>query len=114
MKVTKKQIGGGWKVLIDGKQVGGVSKQGTAGGLFLPWRPWLCTDKVGSDGDPVLQMLQPQSSVDGAVEVVRLAATSAAARVNDRVTFIGVGMTADRAAKFANAMAKKIGEEARP
>lgn len=110
MKVTKKRIGGGWQVLIDGKPVGGVSKQGTAGGLLLPWRPWLYTDKVGSDGDQVLRMLQPQSSVEGAVEAVRLAATSAAAKVTDRVSFIGVGMTADRAAKFANAMRRKIAE----
>lgn len=110
MKVTKKRIGGGWELLIDGKPVGGVSKQGTAGGLLLPWRPWLYTDEIDSDGDRVLRMLQSQSSADGAFEAVRLAATSAQANVTKRVSFIGIGMTADRAAKFANAMKRKIAE----
>lgn len=115
MKTTKRKMRGhnAWEVLIDGKVVGEVFKQGTADGLFLPFRPAVATGKVDPDEGPIMRVLQAQSTLDGAVEAVRLAATSAAAKVNDRVTFIGVGMTADRAAKFANAMAKKIAEEAR-
>lgn len=114
MKVTKRRIGGGWKVLIDGEQVGGVSPQGTAGGLFLPWRPWLLTGEVGSDGDPVLRMLQPQSSVEGAVEAVRLAAATSRAKVTDRIEFIGVGMTQEKTDQFAAGIRRRLAKEPRP
>lgn len=106
MKITKKKVSGEsrWIVKIDGAAVGEVSVQNTAGGLFLPYRPCLYTDKVCEDGDKVLRMLGMQSTLDGAVEALALACrkpTEAVAVVSDRVTFIGVGMTQKKADQFA-------------
>ena len=87
------------------------------GGVEMMHRPYLHMAKPGPDGEPyTLRQLAAKNTLAEAVEVVKAALEShgAVVEVTDRVTFIGVGMTADRAAKFANAMAKKIAEEARP
>jgi hypothetical protein len=107
---------------------GGASKMTVAeinreliGGVSMKYRPYIhMRDKRGPDGedyyirgeDYYLRGLPGCDTLDDAVEAVRSALVPAAVvEVTDRVSFIGVGMTADRAAKFANAMSRKIAEE---
>jgi hypothetical protein len=105
-----------WLVLQGGatKMIVAEISRELIGGVSMKYRPYIhMRDKRGPDGeDYYLRGLPGCDTMDDAVEAVRSALVPAAVvEVTDRVSFIGVGMTADRAAKFANAMSRKIAEE---
>jgi hypothetical protein len=108
-----------WWVLEGGKVRTTVAEvvRELVGGVEMMYRPYLHLLNPSADGEPyTLRQLAARHTLEEAVEVVRAALEPPAAvvEVNDRVTFVGVGMTPDRAAKFANAMSRKIAEEPRP
>ena len=87
------------------------------GGVVLQYRPYLhMTDKPGPDGESYyLRQLAAKNTLAEAVEVISLAIEPpvVAADVADRVTFIGVGMTQDKANKFAAGIRKRMDKPAR-
>ena len=101
-----------WWVLL-GSTIGEINREMT-GGVVMQYRPYLhMRDKPGPDGeDYYLRALSAKDTLAEAVEMIReKLAEPEVVKVTDKVAFIGVGMTADRAAKFANAMSRKIAEE---
>lgn len=110
MKATRRKIPGrtAWEVIVGGEVVGEVFKQGTGDGLFLPFRPAVPTGKIDPEEGPIMRLLLAQSTLEGAVEAVRLATASKTAAVSDRVTFIGVGMTQEKADKFAASIRRRM------
>lgn len=100
-----------WIVRSGRKVVAEVNRQLT-GGVKMQYRPYLRIDKPAEGSNYSWKILAARDSLDDAVEVVRsaLQPQATAAKVTDRVTFIGVGMTAAQTAKFANAMRRKIAE----
>ena len=105
-----------WWVLKGGEvrmTIGEINRELT-GGVVMQYRPYLhMRDKPGPDGeDYYLRSLSAKDTLAEAVEMIReKLAEPEVVKVTDKVAFIGVGMTADRAAKFANAMSRKIAEE---
>jgi len=105
-----------WWVLQGGEvrsTIGEINREMT-GGVVMQYRPYLhMRDKPGPDGeDYYLRSLQAKDTLEEAVEVIREKLSEPVeVAVTSRVSFVGVGMTADRAAKFANAMARKIAKE---
>jgi hypothetical protein len=82
------------------------------GGVKMQYRPYLRLDKPADGSNYSWRILGAEDTLEAAVANVEAAmAEPVAVAVTDRVSFVGVGMTADRAAKFANAMARKIAEE---
>lgn len=103
-----------WWVLAGGEvrhTVAEINRELT-GGVAMQYRPYLhMRDKPGPDGeDYYLRQLAAKDTLAEAVEVVRDAMTpkAAAADVCDRVTFIGVGMTQEKADKFADAIRRRL------
>jgi len=114
MRVTKRKVPGEerWIVKLDGTAVGEVSVQNTAGGTFMPYRPYRYTDKVAADGESVLRALTAQSTLEGAVEALAIACgKTASAAVSDRVTFVGVGMGQEKADQFAAGIRRRMLED---
>ena len=110
MRVTKRKVRGEdrWVVSVDGRPVGDVSKQAT-GGILLPYRPWRYTEKVAEDGDRVLQAMEMQSTLDGAVESLAIACgKTARAVVSDRVEVVGVGLTQGQVDKLAEGIRQRM------
>lgn len=104
-----------WWVLEGGRDRHTVAEvvRELVGGVEMMYRPYLHLLNPGPDGEPyTLRQLAAKDTLAEAVEVVRAALEpqDAVAEVTDSVSFIGIGMTADRAAKFANAMKRKIAE----
>lgn len=109
MKLTAKLKAGRkaeWAVRSGRKVVAEINRQ-LVGGVKMGFVPYLKLGKPSDGSAYSWRVLRHAETLDEAVEAVRLAVAS---KVTDRVTFIGVCMTVDRAAKFANAMA----EEPRP
>lgn len=105
-----------WWVLRGGEvrvTIGEINREMT-GGVVMQYRPYLhMRDKPGPDGeDYYLRSLLAKDTLAEAVEVIReKLAEPAVVKITDKVAFIGVGMAVDRAARFANAMTRKIAEE---
>jgi hypothetical protein len=111
MRVTRRKVPGEerWIVKLDGTAVGEVRVQNTAGGTFMPYRPYRYTDKVADDGDSVLRALTAQSTLDGAVEALAIAGRKpASAAVSDRVTFVGVGMGQKKTDEYAAGIRRRM------
>ena len=100
-----------WVVRHGRKVVAEINRQLT-GGVKMQYRPYLRLDKPAEGSNYSWKILGAEDTLEAAVEVVEVVIAGAVAvAVANRVSFIGVGMTADRAAKFANAMSRKIAEE---
>jgi hypothetical protein len=111
MRVTKRKVPGEerWIVKLDGTAVGEVSVQNTAGGTFMPYRPYRYTDKVAADGDSVLRALTAQSTLEGAVEALAIACgKTTTAVVSDRVEVVGVGLTQEQVDKLAEGIRQRM------
>jgi len=110
MKASSRKIRGrnAWEILVDGKVVGEVFRQGTAGGLFMPYRPAVPTGQVDPEDGPVMRVLTAQSTLAGAIEAVLLATKAVMGEATDRVTFIGVGMTQGMADRLAAGIRNRI------
>lgn len=100
-----------WVVRSGRKVVAEINRQLT-GGVKMQYRPYLRLDKPADGSNYSWRILAAEDSLEAALANVEDAlAGPKVVEVTDRVAFIGVGMTADRAAKFASAMRKKIAEE---
>jgi hypothetical protein len=99
-----------WVVRQGRKVVAEINRQLT-GGRKMQYRPYLRLDKPADGSNYSWRILWAEDTLDAAVANVEAALSAAPVEVTDRVSFVGIGMTADRAAKFANAMARKIREE---
>lgn len=100
-----------WVVRQGRKVVAEINRQLT-GGVKMQYRPYLRLDKPADGSNYSWRILGAEDSLEAAVTNVEAAlAEPAEVAVTSRVSFVGIGMTADRAAKFANAMARKIAEE---
>jgi hypothetical protein len=97
-------------VVRDGRKVVAEINRQLTGGVKMQYRPYLKLNKPADGSNYSWRILAAEDTMEAALENVR-AALSEPIKVTDRVSFIGIGMTADRAAKFANAMSRKIAEE---
>ncbi len=98
-----------WVVRQGRTVVAEINRQLT-GGVKMQYRPYLRLDKPADGSNYSWRILAAEDSLEAAAANVEAALAEPIA-VTDRVSFIGIGMTADRAAKFANAMSRKIAEE---
>ena len=102
-----------WWVLAGGKVSHTVAEvvRELVGGVELMYRPYLHLLNPGQDGEPyTLRQLAAKDTLAEAIEVVRAALEpqDAVAEVNDRVTFIGVGMTQEKANQFAAGIRRRL------
>lgn len=103
-----------WWVLEGGRvrtTVAEISRELT-GGVVMQYRPYLhMRDKPGPDGESYyLRQLAAKDTLDEAIKVVAEAMEPKAvtAEATDRVTFIGVGMTQEKADQFAAGIRRRI------
>jgi len=101
-----------WVVRSGRKVVAEVNRQ-LVGGVKMGFVTYLKIDEPADGSSYHWRILRDAESLEEAVGLVRdaLEPSAVVAEVSDRVDFIGIGMTAERAAKFANAMRRKIAEE---
>lgn len=101
-----------WVVRSGRKVVAEINRQ-LVGGVKMAFVTYLKIDEPAEGSSYSWRVLRHAESLEEAVDLVRdaLSPPAVVAEVTDRVAFIGVGMTADRAAKLANAMSRKIAEE---
>lgn len=115
MKLTTKLKAGRkaeWAVRCGRKVVAEINRQ-LVGGVKMAFVPFLKLDEPAEGSSYSWRVLRHADSLEEAVNLIRqeLEPRDTAIEVSDRVTFVGIGMTADRAAKFVNAMNRRIAEE---
>ena len=100
-----------WVVRQGRKVVAEINRQLT-GGVTMQYRPYLRLDKPADGSNYSWKILGAEDTIEAAIANVEAAlAEPVEVEVTSRVSFVGVGMAADRAAKFADAMARKIAKE---
>lgn len=110
---TKTKLGRKYEFVVrSGRKVVAEINRQLVGGVKMGYVPYLKLDEpCEEDGSPYCwRVLRHAETLAEAVEVVRAALEpqDAVAEVNDRVTFIGVGMTQEKADQFAAGIRRRL------